>query len=196
MSHASLHTDAVALLNSWAPLDPQQDALRHAFLAFLAARADGTQRDCEPGHLTASAVVLDPERRNVLMTLHPRVGAWVQLGGHCEAGDDTLADAALREATEESGLSALRLVGLVHLDVHPITCSLGKPTRHFDARFLLTSEADAVPQRSAESDDLRFWSVDDLPANADASVRAAVAAAIRYEDQVAEGGLGGRQLRA
>jgi hypothetical protein len=51
----------------------------------------------------------------------------------------------------------------VHLAVHPITCSLGRPTRHFDVRFLVRAPADAVPVRSHESDDLRWWPVAALP---------------------------------
>lgn len=42
----------------------------------------------------------------MLLTLHPKVGLWLQMGGHCEPGDETLAAAALREATEESGIAA------------------------------------------------------------------------------------------
>ena len=125
------------------------------------------------GHLTASAVVLDGDGRTVLLTLHPRVGRWLQLGGHCEDGDSTLAGAALREATEESGIDGLELVGPpVHLDVHPITCSLGVPTRHFDVRYLVVAPPGAVARISAESDDLRFWPVDGLPADTDTSTRA------------------------
>jgi 8-oxo-dGTP pyrophosphatase MutT (NUDIX family) len=162
--NAAVHTDAVRVLSRWEPGDPGQRALREAFLGFLAARPDACARCCVPGHLTASAVVLSHDGRQVLLTLHPRIGRWVQLGGHCEEGDVGLGAAALREATEESGISDLEISPQpLHLDVHPITCSLGVPTRHFDVRFLLRAPADATPVRSSESMDLAWWPVDTLP---------------------------------
>ncbi|MFD1046006.1 hypothetical protein ACFQ1S_10745, partial [Kibdelosporangium lantanae] len=51
----------------------------------------------------------------------------------------------------------------VHLDVHPITCSLGLPTRHFDVRFVVHAPEGAEPVRSHESDDLRWWPLSELP---------------------------------
>jgi 8-oxo-dGTP pyrophosphatase MutT (NUDIX family) len=182
VSFAELQVGATAVLTGWLPPDSAQAALREAFLGFLAAREeqlDATSRRCAAGHLTASAVVLAADRRTVLLTLHPRVGRWLQLGGHCEDGDSTLAGAALREATEESGIDGLELVGPpVHLDVHPITCSLAVPTRHFDVRYLVVAPAEAVARISAESDDLQFWPVEALPAETDASTREALAAAL------------------
>lgn len=164
----SLHADTVSTLNRWQPESAGQDALRQAFLGFLAAREDGCQRSCVPGHVTASALVLDATREQVLLTLHPRVGRWLQLGGHCEPEDPTLVAAALREATEESGINGLRIEPTpLHVDVHPITCSLGVPTRHFDVRFLVRSPVGAKPVRSAESVDLQWWPVDALPSNVD-----------------------------
>lgn len=160
----SLHDDAYATLADWRPTDPGQRSLREAFLGFMAARPDACRRSCEPGHITASALVLDAAGSEVLLTLHPRVGAWLQLGGHCEETDETLVGAALREAAEESGIAGLTIASTpLHVDVHPITCSLGVPTRHFDVRFLVTAPAGAKAVRSDESLDLRWWPVDDLP---------------------------------
>jgi 8-oxo-dGTP pyrophosphatase MutT (NUDIX family) len=160
----AVHADAVRMLSGWAPDDAGQRALCQAFLGFLAARPDACARSCVPGHLTASAVVLSHDGAHVLLTLHPRVGRWVQLGGHCEDSDAGLAAAALREATEESGIEDLEIDPRpLHLDVHPITCSLGSPTRHFDVRFLLHAPAGATPVRSSESADLAWWPVASLP---------------------------------
>ena len=163
---ATAHADAVAVLRDWRPGDgvPGQESLRHAVLAFLAARPDACSRSCAAGHLTASALLLDASGEHALLTLHPRVGRWLQLGGHVEPGDTTLAGAALREATEESGIEGLVLDdGPVHLDVHPVTCSLGVPTRHLDVRYLVRAPAGARASISDESLDLRWWPLADLP---------------------------------
>lgn len=164
----SLRLDALSALGEWKPEPTDQESLRQAFLGFLAAREDSCARSCEAGHLTASAVLLDAAGERVLLTLHPRVGRWLQLGGHCEPEDATLAEAVLREAREESGIDGLTIsASPVHLDVHPITCSLGLPTRHFDVRYTVRAPAGAEPVRSAESDDLRWWPVDALPAGSE-----------------------------
>lgn len=173
-----LHADALEVIAAMPPGDVAEAAVRQAFLGFLAARPDAMWRSCVPGHLTASALVVDPSREAVLLTLHPRVGMWVQLGGHCEPGDHTLLDAAAREAREESGIGSLSFDPLpLGLDVHPITCSLGVATRHFDVRFLALSAPDAEPVRSDESLDLRWFPWDDLPREASPELSRLVTAA-------------------
>lgn len=177
----SLHESAVAALTDWTAPDPGQDTLRHAVLGFLLARPDACERACAAGHITASTLVLrGGPQPQALLTLHPRVGRWIQLGGHCESGDPDVASAALREATEESGIAGLRLdPELAAIHVHPVTCSLGVPTRHLDLQFLAYAPEGAEPVISDESLDLRWWPLDETPGEFDYGLAQLVAAAKR-----------------
>lgn len=194
MSARSLHESATERLLAWDADSADADSLRHTMLAFLGSAPDGCLRAHAPGHITASSLVLDAEHRNVLLTLHPRVGRWIQLGGHCEESDDTVVGAALREATEESGIDGLVIdPALLSAHTHPITCSLGIPTRHLDLRFLVTAPPGAVPVRSAESTDLRWWPIDALPDEAehDTIEHLVTLAAERSAERAVPAGTGG-----
>lgn len=181
----SLHASAVAVLREWDAPDPAQDSLRHAILSFLYARPDGCLRACVPGHVTASALVLDHTGTQAVLTLHPRFGRWLQLGGHCEPEDADIAAAALREATEESGIAGLRLDPvLAAAHVHPVTCSLGVPTRHLDLQFVAHAPPGAEIARSEESVDLRWWPLDALPPQADFGLTQLAGAARRRQTSV------------
>lgn len=168
MSTRSLHRSAVDVLERWHPTDDSDESLRHTMLAFLGSAPSGCLRAHAPGHITASSLVLDESGDHVLLTLHPRVGRWIQLGGHCEETDESVVDAALREAREESGIEELTVdPELLSAHTHPITCSLGVPTRHLDLRFVVRAPAGAPITRSDESTDLRWFPVNELPPDAE-----------------------------
>ncbi|WP_328671309.1 NUDIX hydrolase [Streptomyces sp. NBC_00328] len=161
----SLHDDAALVLKS----HEGQEELRQVYLDHLSAHPDGMWKSCQAGHLTASALVMDPSRGRVLLTLHRKLRMWLQMGGHCEPGDSTLADAALREATEESGIEGLTLLpgGPVTLDRHaiPAPCHW-----HLDVQYAALAPADAVEAISDESLDLRWFAYDEVAEAADDSV--------------------------
>ena len=80
---------------------------------------DPFSRDEPEAHFTGSAVVVDEAGARTLLVHHAKSGAWFQPGGHIEPGDASLAEAALREAREETGLDVrLARHGLLDVDVH------------------------------------------------------------------------------
>ena len=178
----SIRDSAISILADWQAPDPAQDSLRHAVLAFVHGRTDACRRECVSGHVTASAIVLDDSGTQVLLTLHPRLGRWVQLGGHCDDDDPDIVAAALREAIEESGVPDLRIApDLAAIHVHPVTCSLGVPTRHLDLQFVAHAPAGAQIVLSDESEDLRWWPADALPDGTDHALAYLVARALAME---------------
>ncbi|BDB40871.1 MULTISPECIES: NUDIX hydrolase [Mycobacterium] len=180
----TLRESVIALLSEWQAPDAGQDALRQAVLGFVLARDDACRRACEPGHITASTLVLDHRGERVLLTLHPRLRRWVQLGGHCEDEDADILAAALREAVEESGIPDLRLnPGLVAVHVHALTCSLGVPTRHLDLQFVAHAPAGAQIAISDESDDLRWWPAGALPEGTDHALEHLVRRAVQTSEE-------------
>ncbi|MCD0448101.1 NUDIX hydrolase [Actinocorallia sp. API 0066] len=179
-----LHADAVRVLKGWRAPSRAQEAVRRDFLAHLDAHPDGMWRECAAGHLTASALVLSADRSAVLLTLHGKVKLWLQMGGHCEAGDPSLAEAALREATEESGIEGLVLSAEpVQLDRHAVPCHPGG-SWHLDVQYLAVAPEGARHTISDESDDLRWFPVDALPGLTDDALRALVARAAAVDPAV------------
>jgi 8-oxo-dGTP pyrophosphatase MutT (NUDIX family) len=179
-----LHADTRALLLAWAVADEAQARLRDEYVAFLDAHPDATWRTCAAGHITGSALVVDPIGGRVLLTLHPKVGRWLQMGGHLEPEDATLRAAALREAVEESGIAELTLSAWpLRLDRHRGHCRRDLPEDrwpdHLDVQFLAVADPDAVERVSAESLDLRWFAWDEVDALADTddALRRLVAAA-------------------
>jgi 8-oxo-dGTP pyrophosphatase MutT (NUDIX family) len=164
-SLTSLYDDALGTLDHWPAPDDPQERLRSAYVGHLHAHPDALLRSCLPAHLTASALVLDDTGDRVLLTLHRKGAFWGQLGGHCEPEDATLAGAALREATEESGIAGLRLLGAgpVELHRHTLSSAFGGCGEHLDVRYAVVAPPGAEPVASDESDDVAWFPAGALP---------------------------------
>ncbi len=175
----SLHDDAETVLSRWDASDSSQETLRDEYLAHLARFPDGLWRECRAGHITASAAIVDPRGERAVLTLHRRLGIWLQTGGHCEPGDSSLAGAALREATEESGINELELLAdPVRLDRHWVPCGGG--TWHLDVQYAAVAQRDCpLVHAEDESDDLGWFDVANIPEPTDDSCRTLVREAAR-----------------
>ncbi len=122
-----------------------------------------------PGHVTGSAVILTHDFDQMLLTHHRKLDLWIQLGGHLEA-DATVAEGAMREAREESGLTNLRFHswsknGILpfDVDIHTIPANSKEPEHeHFDVRYLFVTDTPDKIRVSEESKSLQWFSVGDL----------------------------------
>ena len=142
------------------------EANRSRILEFLDAHPDALHRSCESGHLTGSALVVDPATRRILLLLHAKVRRWLQPGGHAD-GDGNLAGVALREAEEETGITGLTVVTpAIDLDVHVFhNASAAEPDHlHLDVRHLVLAPPGSVAVTNHESEGVRWVGIAGLPA--------------------------------
>ena len=165
----SLRERALELLEEFNDGELGQLDLRQRYLSHIHVNEDAFEKKCPPAHITVSALILDHSQQNVLLTLHPKVGRWLQLGGHCEISDESLTAAALREAREESGLTDFDFLieGPVQLDAHTINCRGDGLVTHLDVQFVLVAHDGQEIAISEESLDLKWFNASELPSDCD-----------------------------
>jgi 8-oxo-dGTP pyrophosphatase MutT (NUDIX family) len=137
-----------AELEAYGQQQPERRAVIEQMLDLLRQPGDAFSRThLDPGHFTASAFVVCPERRRLLLIRHPKLGRWLQPGGHIEPGDVSCLAAAQREVREETGVAQLVPLGMrgvpaglpegiFDVDVHSIPANPREGAHaHFDVRY-------------------------------------------------------------
>lgn len=160
---ADLAPELRDLVARWVPYDDSDERMRVSFAERFDTEAGPMDRDAGPDHATASAVILDPSLTRTLLVHHRKGGFWVQPGGHIEPGDASLRDAALREATEETGIASPLLPGAYDLDHHALGARFGRCASHLDVGFAMIADPDGALAVSDESEDVAWWDLGALP---------------------------------
>ncbi|MGA7269444.1 MAG: NUDIX domain-containing protein [Acidimicrobiia bacterium] len=142
------------------PAEDAERRFRRAAWSALATDPSLLDRNGEPAHFTASALPVSADGSRVCLVLHRRMGLWVQPGGHFEPGDGSVAEAAAREMTEETGLVGGVAPVPLALSRHASPC--GRGDWHLDVQMLAVV-AEAAPTISEESLDVAWFGIDDLP---------------------------------
>jgi 8-oxo-dGTP pyrophosphatase MutT (NUDIX family) len=118
-----------------------------------------------PLHFTASALVVHPESRRILLRWHPKHELWLQVGGHGDPGETDPLEIALREAREETGLTDLVPwpdASLRHAVVCYVRQSPAEPQHeHADLRYFLATENPEAIAPEDEHSPLRWLSLDE-----------------------------------
>jgi 8-oxo-dGTP pyrophosphatase MutT (NUDIX family) len=164
--------EALRLATSFEP-SAEEEKSRELIVALLQQTpAPFSRHQFQPGHITCTALVLHPDGRRVLLVHHHRLRRWLLPGGHVEESDATLADAARREALEETEvrIAPASSAPLTGMDVHGIPAHKGEPFHlHHDLIFALDAESSDIT-RTEEAPDVAWCGMDeagryDLPAS-------------------------------
>lgn len=148
----------IEMLARHQPADARERAMLDRIVRFTLANPQCLSRSLEEGHITASAWVIDLERKHALLVFHARLEKWLQPGGHVDAEDESVLAAARREVLEETGLDARPVhTEIFDVDAHAIPARKREPAHtHYDIRFLLEARHEQRPVVSPESRDVRW----------------------------------------
>jgi len=161
------------MVSGHVPTDDREVGSKDRFLAELRRLGAPWDRDADPVHVTASALIVG--HRGVVLHRHRRLGRWMQPGGHLEYLEAP-SQGALRESEEETGLAVVHPPDgprLVHLDVH--TASAGHT--HLDLRYLVIGDGSDPAPPPGESPDVRWCTWEEAFALADEALAGALVVA-------------------
>ena len=133
-------------IRAFRPENEQEEADKKGILAFLAANENAFTRDNTIAHMTASAWVVNHDRTKVLMVYHKIYDSWSWTGGHAD-GEENLLAVALREVTEETGVSSVTPVSddifsleILTVDGHEKHGSYVPSHLHMNVTYLLEAD--------------------------------------------------------
>ncbi len=161
---AALH-DLVAKL---IPLDDIEAEHRGATLAWIASGRPiyrTAKPATPPEHLVAYCVLVDPQRRSVLLVDHRDAGEWLATGGHVDVDEDP-AEAAKRELHEELVVSSPFLPGLEDIPLLVTRAvTAGISAGHTDVGLWYAfegSENEELQPDPREFTDIRWWPIEQV----------------------------------
>lgn len=155
---------------AYEPVNEQEARDKKLFLDWLESGQDILTRENEVAHLTASAWVVSPDRKSVLMAYHNLYNSWAWLGGHAD-GESDLLGVALREAREESGIESVHPVSEEILSIETL-CVNGHEKRgryvpshlHLNVTYLLEADsAQTLRVKPDENSAVAWIAVEDVP---------------------------------
>ena len=156
------------IVSAVVPWDDAEAGQRADILHWLAS-CDDVFRRARPAtpsrHLVSYAVFVDTTRRSILLVEHRDAGLHLPGGGHVDPGEDP-ADAALREAWEEFGVTARFLPGI---GPRPLMVSqattVGVSAGHTDVSLWYAMAGDAEAPLEGDAREFagsRWWMFDEI----------------------------------
>lgn len=156
-------TNLLEMLNDYVPADEFEWTMWLNTITFVESQPRCFERTLAAGHVTASAWVVSPDRKSVLLMHHRKLNRWFQPGGHCDGNSDTL-QVALKEVREETGVVARPLrQSIFDIDVHTIPGNAREGAHlHYDIRYLLEADLVLEVARNHEAKEVRWILLDEV----------------------------------
>jgi 8-oxo-dGTP pyrophosphatase MutT (NUDIX family) len=163
------YSEIIETLENHQPADDKEKADVEQIIRLIDEHPNIINKNCEIGHITGSALIVDVAQKRVLLHFHRKLNRWLQLGGHAEY-EKYPHQIAEREAKEESGLIDLKLFPdtnkptLIDVDVHTIPQQKNRPEHlHLDFRYAFsTNTPELVNGAEGESDQFLWIPLSDL----------------------------------
>ena len=153
------------------PYNEQEETEKRLMLQYMDTFPDLLTRENEMAHFTASCWIVNPARTHALMAFHNLYQSWAWLGGHADGEADLLA-VALKEANEESGVTArpvLRDIFSVEILGVPGHVKRGKYVSshlHLNVTYLLEAdEGQTLHEKPDENSGVRWFALRDVIPN-------------------------------
>lgn len=123
-------------------------------------------------HFCASAFIIDPDTKKILLVKHKKNRRWTQPGGHIE-GNETPEEAALREVYEETGIRVHLLgerfpreddfIRPLGIQKNRRTTDDGETHMHIDIIYAaIPNEDKPLVLNKEESDDINWFTREEL----------------------------------
>ena len=162
--------ELIKQIEEYIPFNKQEERDKAQMLAFLHSGAELITRDNPVAHLTASAWVVSPDRKQVIMVYHNLYKSWSWMGGHAD-GDWDLLGVAKKEVMEECGLQELTVASpeIFSLEILSVAGHEKKGqylSSHLHLNVTYLFEADpALPLRIKpdENSGVAWVAVEDIP---------------------------------
>ena len=155
-------------IKNYTPANEQEQNDKEQMLEFMLANDNCLTRENTVAHFTTSIWTVNKERTKTLMVYHNIYNSWSWIGGHAD-GEENLAEVALRELQEETGVKNARLVSDEIFSIETLTvdghikkgayvpCHL-----HFNVTYLAeANEAETLIVKEDENQAVKWFTFDD-----------------------------------
>ena len=160
----------ITQIENYTPFNEQEQRDKAQILDFLRSGAELITRNNPVAHLTASAWVVSPDRKQVIMIYHNLYKSWSWMGGHAD-GDWDLLRVAKKEVMEECGLQELTVVSpeifsleVLCVDGHVKKGKYLSSHLHLNVTYLFEADpAQPLRIKPDENSDVAWVDAEDVP---------------------------------